>query len=83
VGAHQFRNINMSDNEIKVIFAPGCFDEFEGTQEELDEMIAQIMDAVESGEIFENAEDIDIEDIDTEFADHLGRYIQSGTRTLH
>jgi hypothetical protein len=27
---------------IEVIFAPGCFDHFEGTQEELDELIAEI-----------------------------------------
>jgi hypothetical protein len=27
---------------VEVIFAPGCFDHFEGTQEELDELIAEI-----------------------------------------
>ena len=30
------------EKKIKLTFAPGCFDEFDGTQEELDEMIAQI-----------------------------------------
>lgn len=28
--------------ELKIEFAPGCFDAFEGTQEELDEMVAAI-----------------------------------------
>jgi len=27
---------------MKIEFAPGCFDKFEGTQEELDEMVAEI-----------------------------------------
>jgi len=30
------------DGSVKVHFTPGCFDSFEGTQEELDEMIAEI-----------------------------------------
>jgi len=32
----------MTDQPIKVQFAPGCFDEFEGTQEELDLLMADI-----------------------------------------
>lgn len=33
----------MADNkEIKIHFAPGAFDNFEGTQEELDELLAEI-----------------------------------------
>lgn len=27
---------------VTVVFEPGCFDDFEGTQEELDELIAEI-----------------------------------------
>lgn len=30
------------DKELKIEFAPGCFDNFEGTQEELDELVAEI-----------------------------------------
>lgn len=30
------------DKDIKIEFAPGCFDHFDGTQEELDELIAEI-----------------------------------------
>jgi hypothetical protein len=28
--------------EMKVVFAPGCFDSFDGTQEELDKFVADI-----------------------------------------
>lgn len=34
----------------KLVFAPGCFDNFEGTQEELEELIAEIQRMFESGE---------------------------------
>ena len=30
------------DKELKVVFAPGSFDHFDGTQEELDELMAEI-----------------------------------------
>jgi hypothetical protein len=33
---------DMPDGTVKVHFAPGCFDNFDGTQEELDEAIAHI-----------------------------------------
>lgn len=55
------------DNENKkvtdIIFAPGCFDNFDGTQEELDELINKIKSMVESGELFELATPMDIEDL--------------------
>lgn len=50
----------------EVIFAPGCFDNFEGTQEELDELIAAIHQAVQSGDLLENSnlvEDLSDEEI--------------------
>lgn len=43
------------DKKIKVEFAPGCFDNFDGTQEELDEFIAEITRMAEAGEITDNA----------------------------
>jgi hypothetical protein len=46
-----------------IIFAPGCFDNFEGSQEELDELINRIKSMVESGELFELATPLDIEDL--------------------
>jgi hypothetical protein len=44
---------------LKVVFAPGCFDTFEGTQEELDELMAEIGRLIQSGELFEKAVPID------------------------
>lgn len=42
-------NKPQDDDSLKIVFAEGCFDDFEGTQEELDEMIAEIK------EIFANS----------------------------
>jgi hypothetical protein len=66
----------MIDKNVKpeIVFAPGCFDNFEGTQEELDELIASINQMVESGEIFEKARPVDFDnpsDEDRELIEHL------------
>lgn len=50
--------------KIEVIFAPGCFDGFEGSQEELDEFIQQIKDMAESGELFEKSNPVMLDDIE-------------------
>jgi hypothetical protein len=34
----------INEKKVTVEFAPGAFDQFEGTQEELDELIAEIQD---------------------------------------
>jgi hypothetical protein len=36
-------------------FAPGCFDEFDGTQAELDEFIAELQRMFKSGELAERS----------------------------
>lgn len=54
----------MTDKKIKIEFAPGCFDNFDGTQEELDELIAEITRMAESGEMFENSRPLDLENPD-------------------
>jgi len=68
----------MSENnktEMKIEFAPGCFDSFEGTQEELDAVIAQITEMALSGELFKEAQDLE--------DDEIIEYIQPGqTRIL-
>jgi hypothetical protein len=46
----------------ELIFAPGCFDSFEGTQEELDALVKEIQDMFNSGEAFAKA--IPVEDLD-------------------
>jgi hypothetical protein len=40
------------------VFAPGCFDKFAGSQEELDELIQQIKEMALTGELFNQSEDI-------------------------
>ena len=41
--------------KLKVVFAEGCFDDFEGTQEELAEMVADIHKMVADGSIMDGA----------------------------
>ena len=53
--------------KIKVEFAPGAFDSFDGTQEELDEFIAEIQRMADSGELEEQSVSLD----DDEAWDHL------------
>lgn len=56
----------------EIIFAPGCFDNFDGTQEELDELMAQIQGMFENGvppesvQVIELSEE-DLEDFDEDF----------------
>lgn len=62
----------MSNKEpMKLEFAPGCFDTFDGTQEELDELIAEIEKMVASGEFLENSEPIDFETLPEEVIEQL------------
>ena len=37
----------MSKKKIEVVFLPGCFDEFDGTQQELDEFIEELQEMAE------------------------------------
>lgn len=48
--------------EIKIEFAEGCFDNFDGTQEELQEMIAQIRQMANDGTLEQNSTPVDPED---------------------
>lgn len=45
--------------KMKIVFAEGCFDDFEGTQEELDELVAQLTEMTESGELLEKSVKLD------------------------
>jgi hypothetical protein len=56
----------MSDAPLKVVFAPGCFDSFEGTQAELDELMAEITETftnMSAEELAEQSREIDLEDL--------------------
>ena len=48
----------------KLEFAPGCFDDFTGTQAELDELVAEIRRLFESGELIENAVPVDLSQLE-------------------
>ena len=61
--------MNEQSKSKKIIFAPGCFDEFEGTQEELDALVKGITDMVDSGEMFDQSKLVDYEEMISELTD--------------
>jgi hypothetical protein len=66
---------------LKIVFDPGCFDNFDGTQEELDEFVAQIQAMAESGLLFENSvemTDEDLEELDEETRQQIIRALERG-----
>jgi two-component sensor histidine kinase len=67
-------------NKIKIEFAPGAFDSFDGTQEELNELIAEIHRMAESGELLEQSDDLD--DLDPAEYAKLQSQMSPGPRVL-
>jgi len=69
------------DNKpIEVVFAPGCFDTFEGSQEELNELMAEIKRMAESGEMMERGIAVDFDELfedEPELADKLLQFSES------
>jgi hypothetical protein len=66
---------------LRVVFDPGCFDNFDGTQEELDEFVKQIQEFAESGLLFENSVELtdeDIEELDEETRQQIIRALERG-----
>jgi hypothetical protein len=75
----------MTEQKITVNFAPGAFDDFEGTQEELDQLIAEITRMAESGELFEKSQPVDLEslmDEETEWAEKILNSADTDKRIL-
>jgi hypothetical protein len=72
-------------NKPKVTFAPGCFNAFEGTQEELDALIQKITELVTTGELFENATPFEVDEEEDELEDEFDETFVSAIkpRTLH
>jgi hypothetical protein len=62
---------NEEKKPLEVVFAPGCFDDFDGTQEELDEMIAEINRMSETGELFERSLPVDLDELSNEELEEL------------
>ena len=80
----------MTDQPLKVQFAPGCFDEFEGTQEELDLLMAEIHSMFENmtaEDLAATSHAVDFEQLsesDPELAQRLAESldsIESGSNT--
>lgn len=46
----------------KIVFAPGCFDNLDVSQEELDALMADLEQMVEDGSLFENSRLLDEND---------------------
>lgn len=73
----------------KVEFAPGCFDNFEGTQEELDALVEEIQRLAESGELEANSHILDDdawEELDEEEQEIIAQALEnldSDPRHLH
>jgi hypothetical protein len=65
--------------DLKIVFAPGCFDHFDGTQEELDELIAEITQMVKSGEILEKS--TPVEDLDKDELEFIEGLVNQTTST--
>ena len=62
---------------LKLEFAPGCFDGFEGTQEELDDLIAEIQRMFDSGEMEANSTPVDIDELIEEEPEYALKLMQS------
>lgn len=63
---------------MKIEFAPGCFDNFEGTQEELDELVKEIQTmftTMTPEELAERSVPIDVDDLDDETVESLVRQL--------
>ena len=54
------------NKSMKIEFAPGCFDDFDGTQEELDELVAQLTAMAASGELLAKSTPVDFDEEDDE-----------------
>lgn len=78
------KRMNKTEDKPKVTleFAPGAFDNFEGTQEELDEFVAEIQRLVDSGELMERAVPVDFDDLDEEDEEMIARIVDVEPRNL-
>ena len=68
------------NKELKIEFAPGCFDNFEGTQEELDKLISEITEMFRTGEAQEKARPINFDDLSEEDYEILESFAEQEER---
>ncbi len=71
--------------EWKIEFAPGAFDNFDGTQEELDELVAEIEKSVADGTFLEDSEPVDLDELyeeDPAMAMHVAMALAHATGVM-
>jgi len=68
--------------KLKLVFAPGCFDDFEGTQEELDELIADIQSQFDNGSLLKNSSTLDEADLSDEEIARIEALMTKDTRNI-
>jgi hypothetical protein len=71
----------MSDEDkktklMKLVFAPGCFDDFEGTQEDLDSLIEEIQAKFADGSMEDMVESAALDDLSEEEFDELREMLE-------
>ncbi len=60
--------------KLKITFMPGAFDSFEGSQEELDQLIKDLEEGLSSGDLLEKSKPVDLDELeldDPELAESL------------
>ena len=57
--------------EIAVEFADGFFEDFDGTPEEMQELLDALFDKIKDGSIFDEAEPVAVEELDEDEADAI------------
>ena len=66
----------------KIIFEPGSFDKFEGTQEELDAFVAKLTEILSNEEFLKNLnETIDV--VDDDEAEEIREIFNKSSRTVN
>ena len=68
------------NKRINIEFAPGCFDNFDGTQEELDALIKEITDKAQDGSLLDESKELN--ELDPMILDILLDDDIKGPRTL-
>lgn len=64
-----------SPKKMKIVFAPGCFDNMDMSQEELDEFVKMLETKVEDGSLLEESRSLDPDD--PEDAEIIERLLQA------
>lgn len=70
-----------SKKPIKIVFEPGCFDDFEGTQEELDAFVKEITDFIHSDEFM--ADVSDAAELDDDEAEEIKKIFNNHSKLIH